>query len=45
MDRNNWLAVCAPCHEAIEGRELEGMAIKAWSMRLYNGTLEGVKCG
>jgi hypothetical protein len=41
MDPNNWLAVCGPCHEAIEGRELEGMEIKAWSVRSYNATLEG----
>jgi hypothetical protein len=40
MDRSNWLAVCGPCHEAIEGRELEGMEIKAWSVRSYDATLE-----
>ena len=40
MDSGNWLAVCNPCHEAIEGRELEGMEIKAWSLRSYNATLE-----
>jgi hypothetical protein len=40
MDRSNWLAVCGPCHEAIEGRELEGMEIKAWSMRAYSSTLD-----
>lgn len=40
MDRSNWLAVCGPCHEAIEGRELEGMEIKAWSVRAYGEALE-----
>ena len=40
MDPSNWLAVCGPCHEAIEDRELEGMEIKAWSVRSYNATLE-----
>ncbi len=40
MDPNNWLAVCGPCHEAIEGRELEGMEVKAWSVRSYGATLE-----
>ena len=41
MDRSNWLAVCGPCHEAIEGRELEGMEVKAWSLRAYSKALEG----
>jgi len=45
MDPNNWLAVCGPCHEAIEGRELEGTQVKAWSVRSYIATLEGVNCG
>ena len=40
MDPGNWLAVCGPCHEAIEGRELEGMGVKAWSVRSYNETME-----
>jgi 5-methylcytosine-specific restriction protein A len=40
MDPSNWLAVCGPCHEAIEGRELEGMEVKAWSVRSYDATLE-----
>jgi hypothetical protein len=40
MDPNNWLAVCGLCHEAIEGQELEGMEIKAWSLRSYDATLE-----
>jgi hypothetical protein len=40
MDPGNWLAVCGPCHEAIEGRELEGMEVKAWSLRSYDATLE-----
>ncbi len=40
MDPSNWLAVCGLCHEAVEGQELEGMKIKAWSERSYNATLE-----
>jgi 5-methylcytosine-specific restriction endonuclease McrA len=40
MDANNWLAVCGPCHEAVEGRELEGMEVKAWSVRSYNEAME-----
>ena len=40
MDRGNWLAVCGPCHEAIESRELEGMEIKAWSVRAYSEAME-----
>ena len=41
MNRSNWLAVCGPCHEAIEGRELEGMQVKKWSVRAYSEALEG----
>ena len=41
MDPSNWLAVCGPCHEAIEGLPIEGMQVKAWSRALYNATLEG----
>ena len=40
MDSSNWLAVCGPCHEAIEGQELEGMKIKDWSVRSYNEAME-----
>lgn len=41
MDPSNWLAVCGPCHEAVEGRELECMQVKAWSLRSYIATLDG----
>ena len=40
MNRSNWLAVCAPCHEAIEGDAIEGMKIKRWSEENYD-----VECG
>jgi 5-methylcytosine-specific restriction endonuclease McrA len=40
MDPNNWLAVCGSCHEAIEGREIEGMEVKAWSVRSYSEAME-----
>ena len=41
MQQSNWLAVCVPCHEAIEGLPIEGMQVKAWSRDAYNATLEG----
>jgi 5-methylcytosine-specific restriction endonuclease McrA len=31
MNPDNWLAVCIECHEAIEGDQMQGMQIKAWS--------------
>lgn len=41
MQESNWLAVCGPCHEAIEGLPIEGQRIKAWSRDAYNAMLEG----
>ena len=41
MQESNWLAVCGPCHEAVEGLPIEGQRIKAWSVRSYNAMLEG----
>ena len=41
MQESNWLAVCGPCHEAIEGLPIEGMRVKAWSRDAYNAMLEG----
>lgn len=41
MQQSNWLAVCGPCHEAIEGLPIEGIEIKAWSVRAYDAMLEG----
>ena len=41
MHESNWLAVCGPCHEALEGQPIEGQRIKAWSVRSYNAMLEG----
>jgi len=39
MDSFNWLAVCNSCHEAIEGRQIEGMAIKKWSIDNYEAKI------
>ena len=41
MRESNWLAVCGPCHEAIEGLPIEGMQVKAWSVHSYIAMLEG----
>jgi len=35
MDPSNWLAVCEPCHEAIEGKPIDGMIVKRWSEENY----------
>ena len=43
MRESNWLAVCGPCHEAIEGLPIEGMQVKAWSVHSYNEAMEA--CG
>lgn len=40
MGSNNWLAVCGPCHEDIEGDAMQGIEIKRWSERAYNEALE-----
>jgi hypothetical protein len=40
---SNWLAVCEPCHEAIEGDEAQGMAVKRWSDARYDEALHGVR--
>ena len=40
MQESNWLAVCGPCHEAIEGQPIEGMQVKAWSHDAYNKAME-----
>ncbi len=41
MSPDNWLAVCGPCHEDIEGDEMQGMKVKRWSERAYNAAMEG----
>lgn len=41
MVESNWLAVCGPCHEALEGRVLDGQAVKRWSVAGYERALEG----
>lgn len=35
MIESNWLAVCGPCHEALEGNVLDGQAVKRWSVEGY----------
>jgi hypothetical protein len=48
MQRSNWIAVCGPCHEDLEGDAMEGMKVKQWSERAYNAVLEasaGLKPG
>ena len=43
MHRSNWLALCRPCHEQIEGDEMAGLEIKAksnqydWLIGGYHG--------
>lgn len=41
MVEPNWLAVCGPCHESLEGRVLDGQAVKRWSVVGYERALEG----
>jgi 5-methylcytosine-specific restriction protein A len=41
MSPDNWLAVCGPCHEDIEGDAMQGMEIKRWSEHAYSEALEG----
>lgn len=41
MVESNWLAVCGPCHEALEGKVLDGQAVKRWSEMHYNGACYG----
>jgi 5-methylcytosine-specific restriction endonuclease McrA len=44
MNPNNWLAVCLPCHDAIEGDSVAGMAVKQWSLVNYENVLnEGLR--
>ncbi len=42
-EASNWLAVCGPCHEAIEGDEAQGMAVKRWSDESYDEALHGAR--
>lgn len=39
MNPNNWLAVCAECHDILEGDAMAGMQVKAWSDRNYINVL------
>ena len=41
MIESNWLAVCGPCHESLEGRVLDGQAVKRWSVAGYERALGG----
>ena len=42
MDASNWLAVCGPCHEDLEGDSLSGMAVKRWSEGNYDEAMAGI---
>ena len=39
MNPTNWLAVCVPCHDAIEGDSVAGMEVKQWSLANYETVL------
>lgn len=39
MNPSNWLAVCASCHDVLEGDELAGMQVKKWSQANYVNVL------
>jgi hypothetical protein len=41
MDASNWLAVCGPCHEDLEGDSIAGAAVKRWSEGNYDGAMVG----
>ena len=41
MVESNWLAVCRTCHEALEGKQLDGQAVKRWSEMHYDGACYG----
>lgn len=41
MEESNWLAVCRACHEALEGKQLDGQAVKRWSEMHYEGACYG----
>lgn len=39
MNPNNWLALCRPCHEAIEHDTTQGLLIRRWSDNHYDDTI------
>lgn len=41
MVESNWLAVCRNCHEQLEGKPIDGQAVKRWSEMHYNGACYG----
>ena len=44
MNPINWLAVCLPCHDLLEGDSMAGMAVKQWSLANYETVLnEGLR--
>jgi predicted HNH restriction endonuclease len=44
MNPTNWLAVCLPCHDILEGDAMAGMQVKQWSLANYENVLnEGLR--
>jgi hypothetical protein len=41
MEPSNWLALCRPCHETLEGEVIEGMRVKRWSEANYTHAMHG----
>ena len=41
MVESNWLAVCRNCHELLEGKPIDGQAVKRWSEMHYSGACYG----
>ncbi len=41
MEPSNWLALCRPCHEILEGEVIEGMRVKRWSQDNYTHAMHG----
>jgi len=35
MNFDNWLAVCVPCHDLLEGDAMAGIEVKQWSNQHY----------
>ena len=39
MNPSNWLAVCIPCHDMLEGDTFAGMQVRQWSDLHYVNVL------